>query len=384
MPFLGTLDGDLVIPPQVDDSATVVCPVCEEKMSVIASYERDGSFVSRHFRHYEREGSPEAMDSSGQATLNELGKAGKCPGESDQHLKMKSIAYARLENDFPDARIELESGVGDRIADVLVSFDEPRNPHGKGIAAEVQYRNKGKDIDAVTEHYLEREYSVAWLEEEDFSNYDVDLSGVLTVWPYALPDRSGLEGYPDVGRWLRQEKYPTVEREIPIPGEYWASFDKSDEWVRIAKRGLRRRGRAWATISRSPWGDLTFQLGKRERGYNADIESVTVQVSPEDCDRLRAFADRLEREGFESEPPSPPEREEAWHDIFTEWLSGTDTITAWLSATFSPDDDIVIALGKKHPKETDRVSMVVDRRAVNALSEIADLLERAFEIERKK
>ncbi|MCL9812611.1 hypothetical protein [Natranaeroarchaeum aerophilus] len=384
MPFLGTLEGDRVIPPQVEDNATVVCPVCDEQMTVISSYERENSFVSRHFRHEKQEADVEASTTTGQATLDEIGKTGKCPGESDQHLKMKSIAYARLDNDFSEATLELESGIGDRVADVLLTFDEPRNPYGRGIAVEVQYRNEGKDIEAVTDHYLASGYSVVWLDEDDFSDYDVDLSGILTVWPYALPDRSALEGYPDIVRWLRQEKSPTVEREIPLPGEFWISFDKSDEWVRIAKQVLRRRGRAWATISRSPWGDLTFQLGKRESGYNADIESVTVQVSPEDCDRLRAFADRLEREGFESEPPSPPEREEAWHDIFTEWLSGTDTITAWLSATFSPDDDIVIALGKKHPKETDRVSMVVDRRAVNGLSEIADLLERAFEIERKK
>ncbi|WP_229109779.1 competence protein CoiA family protein [Halapricum desulfuricans] len=351
-------------------------------MSVIPSFERGDSFVSRHFRHHKQEEDIELTKTSGQITLDDIGKTGKCPGESDQHLRMKSIAYSRLTEDFQNGTLELESRLGDRIADVLLSLDEPRYPYGKGIAVEVQYRNEGKDIETVTDHYLQKGFSVAWLYPDDFSNYDVDLSGVLTVWPYALPDRTGLEGYPDVIRWLRQEKQPAVELDIPIPGEFWQSFDQSDEWLTVAKQTLRRRGRAWATISRSPWEDLTFQLGKRGRGYNADIESVTVQVFPGDCDVLRSFADRLRREGFESEPPSGDKREDEWHDITTSWFSGTETVTAWLSASFSPDDDLVISLGKKHQVETDRVSLIVGPRAVHALVELARLLERAFEIER--
>jgi hypothetical protein len=215
---------------------------------------------------------------TGQATFADLVDTGECPGESDEHMKMKSIAYARLEHDFPDATVELESGIDGRIADVLLTFDTPWEPYGKGIAIEAQYRNQGKDIEAVTDHYLQRDYSVAWLNEDDFSEYDVDLSGILAVWPYALPSRSDMEGYPEVIRWLWQEKSPSVSVEIPIPGEYWASFDKSDEWVTVAQQDLRRKGRAWATVSRSPTGQLTLQLGKKDWGWDGDTHRVTVQL----------------------------------------------------------------------------------------------------------
>jgi len=384
MPYLGTTNGKRVIPPQVDNNAKVTCPVCEGPMGVVESYERGDSFVSRHFRHHYRENQTELTTNNGQATFDDLGSAGECPGESDEHLKMKSIAYARLEHDFPEETVELESGVDGRIADVLLSFNEPQAPYGNGIAVEAQHRNEGKDIEETTDHYLERGYSVAWLYEDDFSGYDVDLSGLLTVWPCALPDRSGLEGYSDTIRWLRQEKPPSVKLEIPIPGEYWASFDKSGEWVTVAQRYLRQRGRAWVMISRSPDHHLTLQIGKKEWGYRGDTHRVTVQLVPDDCEELRSFADALEQKGFQSEHPSKDERDEPWYDITTAWFSGSPNVTAWLSASLSPDDKLVLSLGKKNPTKSDRVTLQVDRTAVGALRSIADLLEQAFELEAER
>lgn len=381
MPYLGILDGSQVIPPQVSPDTTVTCPVCESPMAVVRSHERGSAFISRHFRHHEQERTTELSAQSGQMTFDDLEVGGECPGESDEHLKMKSIAYARLEHDFPDATVALESSVGNRIADVLLTFDDPRPPYAKGIAVEVQYRNHGKDIKAVTEHYLDREYSVAWLEEADFSEYDVDLSEILSVWPYALPRRTGTEGYHPVIRWLWQEKSPSVSIEIPIPGEYWVSFDKSGEWVPVVHRTLRHRGRAWATISRSPTQQLTFQLGKKERGWNPEVERVTVQVEPDDCTELRSFASELRQRAFGDDRPTKAEREQPWHDLTTAWFAGTSLITAWLSTSLSPDGDVVLSLGKKHPAETERVSVQVDETAAEALREIADLLEEAFKIE---
>lgn len=386
MPYLGTINGKRVIPPQVENNAEVTCPVCEDPMGVVKSHERGGAFISRHFRHHDREDQTEFTTTHGQSTFDDLGSGGKCPGESDVHLKMKSIAYARLKHDFPDATVELESGVDERIADVLLTFDEPCAPYGNGIAIEAQYRNEGKDIDGVTEHYLERGYSVAWLYEDDFSGYDVDLSGLHTVWPCALPDRSGLEGYPDVTRWLRQEKSPSVKLEVPIPGEFWASFDKSGEWVQVAHRYLRRgrfshSSRAWVTISRSPTGQLTIQIGKKDWGFGGDKHRVTVQLERSDCEELRSFATELEHEGFESEHPSADEREESWYDLTTAWFVGSQNVTSWLSASLSPDDEIVLSLGKKTGGDTDRVSLQIDQTAVGALRSIADLLEQAFELE---
>lgn len=355
-------------------------------MGVVKSHERGSAFISRHFRHHDREDQTEFTTTRGQSTFDDLGSGEKCPGESDVHLKMKSIAYARLKHDFPDATVELESGVDERIADVLLTFDEPCVPYGNGIAVEAQYRNEGKDIDGVTDHYLERGYSVAWLYEDDFSGYDVNLSGLLTVWPCALPDRSGLEGYPDITRWLRQEKSPSVKLEVPIPGEFWASFDKSGEWVPVAHRYLRRgrfshSSRAWVTISRSPTGQLTIQIGKKDWGFGGDKHRVTVQLERSDCEELRTFATELEHEGFESEHPSADEREESWYDLITAWFAGSQNVTSWLSASLSPDDEIVLSLGEKSEGDTDRVSLQIDQTAVGALRSIAHLLEQAFELE---
>jgi len=55
--------------------------------------------------------------------------------------------------------------------------------------------------------------------------------------------------------------------------------------------------------------------------------------------------------------------------------------TSWLSASLSPDDDVVLSLGKKHPKDTDRVSVQIDETATQALDDLTTLLERAFELE---
>lgn len=380
MPYLGLLNEMRVIPPQVEDGTTVECPACSGPMSVVQSHERGTAFISRHFRHLDRNQNS-FQRVSGQTTLADLNRPGVCPGESDEHQKMKSIAYARLEHDFPDASVELESGVETRIADVLVTFDEPRPPYGRGIAVEAQYRNHGKDIEAVTEHYLERGFSVVWLEEDDFTSHDVDLSGILTVWPYALPDRVGTKGYPDVIQWLWQEKFPRVEVEVPIPAEYWISFDKSGEWVTVAQCHLRRRGRAWTTISRSPTGHLTLQLGKKEFGWNADSHRVTVQLERSDCEELQEFVTNLQKYGFGTARPTEEERDRPWHDLTTAWLAGSPNVTAWLSASLSPDGDVVLSLGKKHPVDSERVAVQIDETAVSALRHLIELLERAFELE---
>lgn len=125
-------------------------------MAVVRSHERGSAFISRHFRHYEQEEQSEMKSKTGQATFDHLETVGECPGESDEHMTLKSIAYARLNHDFPDAAVELESGVDGRIADVLLTFDEPRAPYGKGFAVEAQYE--------ITERILRVSRSTTWNE----------------------------------------------------------------------------------------------------------------------------------------------------------------------------------------------------------------------------
>lgn len=377
MPYVGEVDGTKVIPPKVDSDATVACPSCGDEVSVVQSHRRGAIFISRHFRHHTQH--VQQGNTAGQSSLSD--HVGVCPGESDEHAKMKSISYAKLVDKFSEADVQLEKGIDGRIADVLLEFASPREPYGDGIAVEVQYRNLGKDIKEVTQHYLERGYSVVWLEKDDFDKHDVNLSGMLTVWPHAIPDRNETEGYDDVIRWLFQPKSPSVKLEIPIPSEYWMGFDKSGEWVTVAQQYLRRRGRAWATISRSPTGHLTLQLGKKDWGWSADTHRVTLQLEKSDCSELREFADELARTGFNNTAPSKSERDEKWHDLTTAWFAGSPNVTAWLSASLSPKDNVVLTLGKKHPKNTDTVTVEIDETAVEALRELADLLEAAFVIE---
>jgi hypothetical protein len=51
-----------------------------------------------------------------------LGSTGKCLPESNEHLKMRSIASTRLEHDRPAVTDALKSTVYDRIADVLLTI----------------------------------------------------------------------------------------------------------------------------------------------------------------------------------------------------------------------------------------------------------------------
>ncbi len=375
MPYLGLRGEKEVIPPQVPSGEIVACPSCGDEMYVKRSHYRGDSFVSRHFVHK----SDDLGGGSGQGNGNE---SGDCPGESKIHHKMKAIAYARLEEDFPDADLELEGHVEGRFADVLLTFPEPRAPYGKGIAVEAQYRNKGKDTEEVTEHYFEHSYSVAWLEEDDFSTHDVDLSGVLTLWPNAIPRRTGTEGYPGVIRWLWQDKNSRVELEISIPAEYWASFDKAGEWVTAAERDLKRMGSA--RISKSPNGTLIFGLSKADWGDN---ESMGVRVFPSDANKIRSFADELDRVAFGEERPSYEECDSEWHELSHKWLTGAPNVTAWLKAALpspspSGNSDVVVSLWRKKPSSgTERISMQVQPYAADNLRELADLLDATFRLE---
>jgi len=290
---------------------------------------------------------------------------------------MKSIAYARLEEDYPDANVELETELAGRIPDVLLTFPEPRTPYGKGIAVEAQYRNKGKDIEGTTEHYFENSFSVAWLEEDDFSNHDVNLSDILCLWPHALPKRRGEEGYPKVIRWLWQGKNPPVEMEVPIPGEYWSSFDKTGEWVTVAKRSVKSRGNI--RVAKSPTGSITLELGKATLDGG---ENVQVQAFPSDAEKLKKFADELDRVVFGDERPPPQKCEPKWHELTHSWLTGSENVTAWLSTLLpSPTSDPVIQLGKKRGGESETVMMEVKPNASDHIRQVADLLDQTFAIE---
>ncbi|MDL0127922.1 hypothetical protein PNP84_07290, partial [Halobacterium salinarum] len=123
MPFLALHDGTEVIPNQVQKDAFLECPKCGDQLKIRDSHRRKGSFVARHFYH----AAEEETD---------------CGGESPPHLRMKSIAYSKLTTEYPDATIGLEKQLGDRRADILVEFPQPRFPEGRGIGVEVQHKHE--------------------------------------------------------------------------------------------------------------------------------------------------------------------------------------------------------------------------------------------------
>jgi hypothetical protein len=100
--------------------------------------------------------------------------------------------------------------------------------------------------------------------------------------------------------------------------------------------------------------------------------------------KLRYFADDLDQKAFGEERPSPEECDPKWHDLSKRWLNGSPTETAWITAALPDPDgesDVVVTLWKKQ-KETERVAMRVESYAAENLRGLADLLDRAFEIER--
>jgi len=83
MPYLGLLNEDEGLPPEVLDGSKVECPACGEEMSVLLSYNRGSAFVSRHFSH----------EGGGKGGGSRTGSGdGDCPGESEMHHKMMLIS----------------------------------------------------------------------------------------------------------------------------------------------------------------------------------------------------------------------------------------------------------------------------------------------------
>lgn len=186
MPFFVRQNGKVVDTETHDGDDNLHCTECNASMSVVASFPRNGTFVSKHFRH----------PSGG------TGSSGCGGGESDRHREMKLIALHKLQHQFDHAVASTEQKIGDNIADVYLRFDEPHDDYGYGFAVEVQYKNKGKDIEAANDNYLNHGYTPVWVWEDQFDGKDVDLlSGtVLPVWPHAVPDDAN---------WSRPTCYPT-------------------------------------------------------------------------------------------------------------------------------------------------------------------------------
>jgi Zn ribbon nucleic-acid-binding protein len=175
MPFQALHKGLVVWPDEVTANAHVECIECGHAMHVTSGYtDANGVFTPRHFGH--NPGRP---------------VAGCHGGESDPHRTMKYVAKRTLADQDSVSSVSEEKQVPgtDRIGDVVAEFTESGIPHGRGVVCEIQYKHEEKEIERVTDEYLDSGYSVYWLYEDHFSEdyRRVRLPQPVSVWPHAVP-----------------------------------------------------------------------------------------------------------------------------------------------------------------------------------------------------
>lgn len=80
-------NGDRVLSLDVDGDDDILCPLCEESLFLRRSHYNRGRFVSKHFVHH---------------------SGSECPGESNLHAKLKTIAAMKLREIFESATVDHE------------------------------------------------------------------------------------------------------------------------------------------------------------------------------------------------------------------------------------------------------------------------------------
>ncbi|MFB6185488.1 MAG: hypothetical protein ABEI86_01300 [Halobacteriaceae archaeon] len=303
MPFIGKLNGDTVVPVQIDSDDRVKCPSCGSEMGVRKGHTRsDNIDVERHFFHVN-----DTSDCSG--------------GESTIHQKMKAIASSRAARLFPNATIELEKEIGNRRADVFVAFKGAHQKFGKGICIECQYKNIGKNKTPVEQDYLDHNYSTIWLREDHFDDHTVDLFAwkqTYASWAREVPPVEEWEERHNVIQWLEQEHNPKVEIEVDIPIEpetlqdvynikrdwrhgaskaaksmtkmsHYSSPKNSNEWTILYNSNLKDIGKSNTYIMLEETGNGSLVLSLTKKG-----QRVTAQISKSASKRIRELANVIE------------------------------------------------------------------------------------------
>lgn len=175
MPFQALHDGQVVWPDEVSTHDRLTCIECGHPMHVTTGYtDTNGVFTPRHFGH------------------NPDKPVAACHGgESAPHRVMKYVAKRTLAQQDSIATVTEETRVPgtDRIGDVVADFTSTGIPHGCGVVCEIQHKHEDKDIERVTNEYLNAGYSVYWLYEHHFSDdhQQVELPRPIPVWPHAVP-----------------------------------------------------------------------------------------------------------------------------------------------------------------------------------------------------
>jgi len=383
MPYLALADEQQVLPPQITSADALFCPQCDDQMSLIPAHYSGGTFVSAHFRHEVRS---------------------DCPGESPEHGRMKSVAFSKLEEAYPEAEILFEAVLKDgneihRQADVLVEFPEPRHPFGKGIAVEVQYRNYSKDLRATEQDYYQLGYSVLWLYEQHYSDSgnDVDIRHVRTVWPNAVPhdDRSRST----LSDFLDSDDQESIEVDVRFPDAFIRSIESElrDAFeTGESKSGSSSNGsdglsfddlskvrttfdpyhKAWLSghttkVKKSlelVTGGRTkyaLQLSKGEKGSSP--ETVKIPVTPANVEELSVIGETI------ASVDSAFQTNGEWDTLLVHQIKDSDSGIVGNITLSSPDDNIGVVLqiqrvySHGHKKELG-AKFVPDRKTVRGLS----------------
>lgn len=158
MPFLAERPDRTVVFPKdfgntFDRDTTLTCTHCNGGMHFRKSATKPNGHTARraHFVH-------EADDPDACAT----------GGESERHQELKHD-LADLLTTIHDGTLHIEHPIGDHVADVAIEFNTPDPKMGKGVALEVQCKNKSKDYVGATMDFLDNDYSVQWV----FDGYDL-------------------------------------------------------------------------------------------------------------------------------------------------------------------------------------------------------------------
>jgi len=142
-----------IIPAKAEDSKKYLCTNCGEGMFVRPHKDTE-SKIARHFTHYSDTG---------------------CFGETDVHFHAKMMAESLLYEIFEhlhhakvekiDNELRLKgNGLNNQFADAGVRFLEEIKPWGKGLAIEVQHKNKSKRRGQSSQLYKKKDVSVLWLQ----------------------------------------------------------------------------------------------------------------------------------------------------------------------------------------------------------------------------
>ena len=284
MAFTALYDGDERGAWGVPRSERATCPECGDEMHVV-SESTDGR--ARHFSH-----NPDRTGAGG-------GGGGCSGGESDDHKKWKNFAAERLHEIFGDraaARASVEEPLAapwsdkeDRAADACVFFENWDNQFGRGLAIEVQHKNKDKDIHAVEMDYNRQGVAVLWLSGVDFHDNGLRMREVdirhrtreqtsicelADNW-FTVELPNGVTQYnarrPDTHEQLVYETHDPRDRRASVPATVLA------DWV-LPTTAEYWRGHDWEAAFRSPEGRYNERSYRLQAAIPQTVSTVTVDA----------------------------------------------------------------------------------------------------------